>query len=86
MEQLQEPRNTVTLFLKCINSFKLPVNILVDRVGEVVVDDLLDVVDVESSGRHRRRHQDGFPLSFEVLQGLLSLPLVSEHSSVVDNQ
>jgi hypothetical protein len=60
-----------------INSVKLPVNILVDRIWEVVVDDLLDVVDVESSGRHRRRHQDGFPLSLKVLQGLFSLPLVS---------
>ena len=61
-------------------------NILVDRVGKVVVDDLLDVVDVESSGRHRCRHQDGFPLSLEVLQGLFSLPLVSGHVSDVDNQ
>ena len=56
-------------------SFTDPVDELVRGVRHVVVDDVLDVGNVETAGRHGGGHQDLEPALGEVCEGLLPLPL-----------
>ncbi len=58
----------------------VPVYILLDGLGQVVVDNVLDVVYVQSASRYRRGHQYRLPLTFKILQRLLALPLVPARS------
>ena len=50
-------------------------HVLVDGLGQVVVDDVLDVVDVETARGHRRRHDDLALGGAEVAERLLALAL-----------
>ena len=53
----------------------LPVDILLHVGRHVEVHDVLDVVDVEAAGRHRRRHDDRRLADLEPAECLLPLPL-----------
>ena len=56
------------MFTYYIHTVYIPVDILLNVAGNVKVDDMLHVRNVQTPGSHRRGYQDGSAARFETVQ------------------